>query len=106
MTPTDRIKQEAVKAFPIPVNISQQPSCMDKREGYIAGATATHDRAKELVDALEQIANSPVPANEREMQSWIETARSLATTSLEQWGGKEVGDEMWTNRLHEWSANR
>lgn len=46
-------------------------------------------KAQVLVDALEAIANSPVPVNEREMHSWIETARTMATTAWEQWkGGK------------------
>lgn len=52
-------------------------------------------QAQRMADALEFIANSPVSANEREMVSWILTARALAVEQLQQFkdGGKEVGDE-------------
>lgn len=95
---------------------------------YIAGATAEHaqnesvrlqleaqdanveillgqkkeliERAQVPVDALEEIANSPVPANEREMQSWIETARTLVSSTLEQWKEKEVGDDNYNESIN------
>jgi len=63
---------------------------MGYRKGYNAGATAVHERAQVLADALEKINDSPVPANEREMLSWIETVRSICETALTQWKGKEV----------------
>lgn len=41
-------------------------------------------KAKRMADALEIIANAPVPANEREMVSWILTARALSVEQLQQ----------------------
>lgn len=90
------------------------------RKSYIAGATAWAPRkvkfdateaayltlqmeqmllrqqAQRMADALELVANSPEPANEREMVSWILTARALAVEQLQQFKdgkGKEVVDE-------------
>lgn len=62
------------------------------QKAYIAGATAENNRAQPAIDTLEQIANSPVPANVREMAEWIATARMLAISAIEQWNGpgKEV----------------
>ena len=62
--------------------------------GYIAGATAEHDRAKVLVDrlgiALENIYNI-------HSHLWSEFDRKEIISILEQWKsgkGKEVGDEL------------
>lgn len=54
------------------------------KEGYIAGATAEHDRAQVLVDALSDIASGKV------------LPQFIASMALEQWKsgkGKEVTDE-------------
>lgn len=40
--------------------------------------------APNLLATLEQIANSPTPYNERELQSWYETARDLASKAVAQ----------------------
>lgn len=82
MTPTDRIIQEA-QAY-----VAKTRGQQGRVETYIAGATAEHDRAKVLVDAL------------KEFISYHETgllpARHVyekGVKALEQWEGKEVGDE-------------
>jgi hypothetical protein len=92
MTPTDRIKQEA-EAYAESradhlTNIAEYNTFNDLNGAYIAGATAEHERAKVLVDAL------------REFISYHETgllpARHVyekGVNALEQWEGKEVGDE-------------
>lgn len=71
------------------INDFEYPAWKDCADIYIAGATAENNRAQPTIDTLEQIANSPMPANEREMASWIETARTLAVSALEQWKGTE-----------------
>jgi hypothetical protein len=50
---------------------------------YIAGATAEHDRAKVLVDALEFVKNNGLCSETTE----------VINKALEQWEGKEGGDE-------------
>lgn len=84
MTPTDRIKQEAEADFKNAKVEWSETYALGRHDGYIAGATAEHDRAKVLVDALEAIAgiSMPVP-NKSDM---IEIAKK----ALEQWEEKEV----------------
>lgn len=51
-------------------------------------------QAQRMADALELIANAPLPANENERLSWIYTARNLANENLQQFkDGKEVEEE-------------
>jgi hypothetical protein len=38
--------------------------------------------ANRMRNALEFIANSPIPCNERELQIWYETARSISSNAL------------------------
>lgn len=67
---------------------------------------ALHKRSQALLEALESIANAPVPANEREYISWFVTAKNLAggavsgyhasveyppTPSVDQKGGDNEG---------------
>ncbi len=54
-TTQDRIENDAKAKFPIPVVFADQPDCMNKREGYIAGAAAENQKAQGLADALEQL---------------------------------------------------
>lgn len=81
---TERIKADA-EAYAEKENSAY----VNDYNGYIAGATAENKRAQPAIDTLEQIANSPVPANVREMAEWIATARMLAISALEQWKGTE-----------------
>ncbi len=60
----ERIKADAVKSYPIPVKFSDQVACMERREGYIAGATAyatkLHEAQQEkgkAVDLLRRLRN-------------------------------------------------
>lgn len=61
------------------------------KDGKKAGATEWAGKAQPVIDALEQIQNSPTPFNATEMESWIETARNLAATALAKY--KEVTGE-------------
>lgn len=79
-TTQDRIVTDAYRKYNLPSEGGQ-------RIGYQEGATAENNRAQPAIDTLEQIANSPVPANVREMAEWIATARMLAITGIEQWNG-------------------
>lgn len=84
----ERIKADA-EAY-----IKSYPDEGTEWAAYIAGATAEARHIAPMANALDQIAQAPVPANEREMLSWIETARALCDTTLQQWkgDGKEVDD--------------
>lgn len=64
------------------VNDLEHPAWEDDRNIYIAGATAVHDRAQVLVNALEQI-KSLCNANSQ-------TIWNIANAKIEQWKGKEV----------------
>lgn len=55
-------------------------------EGYIAGATAVHERAQVLVDALELIERSLSDINDIVTNDIV----SIVKTALQQWKGKEV----------------
>jgi cell division septum initiation protein DivIVA len=64
---------------------------------YVAGAMAERDRAKALVDALEELIQLKKMKDElgkttnyltRQPEAW-----RRAIEALEQWEGKEVGDE-------------
>lgn len=104
MTNEERIKADAVKAYPLTNGNALETG---KRIGYIAGATAAHERAQKrmqrLIDVLVKIVQSPVPANEREYMSWFVTAKNIAGGAISEWeadneidqwkSGKEVGDE-------------
>lgn len=54
----------------------------DKLKGYIAGATAVHEKVQVLVDVLTAIANG------------CATPQYRAISALQQWRGKEVENEM------------
>lgn len=59
----------------------------------LKSAEAAHALSQRMADALEAIANAPLPANENERLSWIYTARNLASENLQQFKdgkGKEV----------------
>ena len=82
MTPQERIKADAERYIKggTPVR-----SKYYMHKGYIAGATAEHDRAQVLVDALEFVKNNGLCSETTEM----------INNALEQWKsgkGKEVGD--------------
>lgn len=91
MTPQERIKADAEDyALPM-VWVNLNPKGEEQlfyeyisSTSYIAGATAEHDRAKMLVDALEAV---------RRKLNWIENADELEIIrkALEQWKGREVG---------------
>lgn len=57
-------------------------------DSYIAGATAEAVRAMPLVDSCEALLNAPLPSNESEMTSWIETARMMAQAALSSYTGE------------------
>lgn len=78
----ERIKADA-EAY-----IKSYPDEGTEWAAYIAGATAEARHIAPMANALDQIAQAPVPANEREMLSWIETARALCDTTLQQWKGE------------------
>lgn len=83
----ERIKADA-EAY-----IKSYPDEGTEWAAYIAGATAEARHIAPMANALDQIAQAPVPANEREMLSWIETARALCDTTLQQWKGE--GESLW-----------
>lgn len=108
MDKTERIKDDAEAyandrfgEYAGNINDFEYPAWKDCADIYIAGATAENNRAQPAIDILEQIANSPMPANEREIASWIETAKTLAASALEQWKGtgKEVENEQSLHQL-------
>lgn len=79
----DKINAEADKyGFVVPYNGSKSFYIEDKVKGYQAGATEWASNAQPVIESIEQIANSPEPANEREMASWIATARMTAIVAL------------------------
>ncbi len=59
---------------------------------YIAGATAEHDRAQVLVDALEEVAKlaSIWPQHGLDPRWVINAIEKKLTSAIEQWKGKEV----------------
>jgi len=59
-----------------------------RKPAYADGATEWAGKANPVIDALEQIQNSPTPYTVNEMEWWIETARNLAATALAKY--KEV----------------
>jgi hypothetical protein len=83
MTPTDRIKQEAEDYANSHINGRAQRDVWEiVFKAHEAGATATHERAQVLVDALSDIASGKV------------LPQFIASMALEQWKsgkGKEVG---------------
>jgi hypothetical protein len=66
---------------------------IEYKEGYIAGATTEHDRAQVLVDALEFVKHCPATWDKTQLLVWVDTAIKKSKVALEQWEGKEVGDE-------------
>lgn len=87
MTPQERIKADADKAYPIANGWHTEIAV---NMGYIAGATAENDRAQVLVDALDQFISYH--------ETGLLPARHIyekAVAAREQWKsgkGKEVGD--------------
>lgn len=75
----ERIKADAKKKYPRVTAVA-----IANRNGYIAGATAEHDRAQVLVDALEFVKNNGL---------CIETTEMI-NKAIEQWkSGNGVDDE-------------
>lgn len=94
-SPTDRIAEEA-EAY-----VAKTRGQQGRVETYIAGATATHDRAKVLVKKLKQIdyhllltINRASSGHEIDYKGLVNYLHDQASKALEQWEGKEVGDEM------------
>ena len=81
MTPNERIKQQASYYSGFSEDEDHSPISKGQYYGYIAGATATHDRAKVLVDALRMIAGGPQTRTD---------AVNIAWKALEQWQGKDA----------------
>ena len=84
MTPTDRIKQEAEQY----ADAEHEYTAAIQKESYIAGATAEHDLAKVLVDALEEI-DRRIKIGKAGASYQIEMIRPVVIKALEQWKGKE-----------------
>jgi hypothetical protein len=87
MTPNDRIIKDA-EAY-----VAKTRGQQGRVETYIAGATAEHDRAQVLVDALEFVKHCPATWDKTQLLVWVDTAIKKSKVALEQWEGKEVGDE-------------
>jgi hypothetical protein len=81
MTPNDRITKDA-EAY-----VAKTRGQQGRVETYIAGATAEHDRAKVLVDALEFVKNNGLCSETTE----------VINKALEQWEGKEVKPEHYVS---------
>lgn len=89
----ERTEDEIDKALHAERNKMQVKfSELDKQ--YAALLKEQRERAQDLVDALEGIDNSPTPYNEREMKSWIETARALVSEALAKWKGEQPQVEL------------
>lgn len=99
--PADRIKEDAERYANPMVWVNQNPKGEEQlfyeyiaSTSYIAGATAEANLIAPMANVLDQIAQAPTPTNEREMLSWIETARKLCEDTLQRWKeGKEVGND-------------
>ena len=81
---TNRIKADALK-----FGIENHGWDVESKD-YLEGALHEAERAQDLHDTMEQIANAPSPSNEREMMAWIETARNLAVAAIAKY--REVGN--------------
>lgn len=92
----ERIKADSIKSYPIPVKFLDQVSCMERREGYIAGATAERERAQLLVDMLMNVRAFIAGATAGAMHPFTSliTLGKEVETVLQQWKGegKEVTD--------------
>jgi hypothetical protein len=52
------------------------------------------ERCNGLADALQKIANAPVPANEREYISWFVTAKNMAAGALSELEAKDYVNQL------------
>ena len=84
MTP-QRIKEAAEAKYPIQMShtITDGP-----REAYIAGATAEHERAQGLVDALEQIKNLATISNLPDGSVRGAEVLRIAKAAISKWKGE------------------
>lgn len=91
----ERIKADATKAFPIPVKFSDQVACMERRYGYIAGATEMAERVQKLIDLLDDASYYVEHHLTSDDHKAMAEAKELSTKIdevLQQWKeGKEVG---------------
>ena len=94
MTP-QRIKEEANRAAEsLPINTDGDVLYMvGYKEGHSAGATAEHDRAQVLVDALEEIINT----------GWHNyQAHAIAKKALAKWKGEVEENKPHSGNKHQW----
>lgn len=87
MTNEERIKADAKKAYPVSWQYQE-------RIGYIAGATAEHDRAQRGIDLLQKMVNEFIGAAEMSDKDYDKQLIKKAKAFLEQWKGKEVEPEL------------
>lgn len=64
-----------------------------RKPAYIDGATAENSRTQVLVDFIQEIIDFPPAQSKAAMSEWIDKYRDEARVLLEQWKGKEVGDD-------------
>lgn len=85
--------------------------------GYIAGAMVEVNNTQKLIEALQQIINAPIPANEREYISWFVAAKNVAggaisayeaENEVRQWNGtgKEPVKEIEYMPIHPEDASK
>lgn len=98
MTHQERIKQDAWSAAETKCGEDVTPYRSGYFYGYIAGATAEREQFKIVIDALEELVQLKQMKDElgkttnylaRQPEAW-----RRAKEALEQWKGKEVGDEL------------
>lgn len=75
------LDERIVVTYPTIATIATVNSTFIDVEEFKSNAKLIAD-APNLLSVLNQIVNSPTPYNERELQSWYETARNLALDAV------------------------